>query len=202
MTTAAPPPKPEWAAAPLARHGPVRLDASARPQRLRRPAALLVHRRRRQRRQCHEQYAARADRAVYGGAVARTPIRHAPLFIVGHWRTGTTLLHELLILDPRHAFPTTYQCMEPNHFLLTERLVPALVLVPDAVAPADGQHGGRLGPAAGGRVRPVHARGAVAVPDHRLPQPPAAGPGSARPRTAVAARLAGWKRAFLRFLAA
>ncbi|HEV3255929.1 MAG TPA: sulfotransferase [Gemmataceae bacterium] len=60
--------------------------------------------------------------AWFGGRVARTPIREAPLFIIGHWRTGTTLLHEFLILDERHAYPSTYECMEPNHFLLTERL--------------------------------------------------------------------------------
>jgi hypothetical protein len=60
---------------------------------------------------------------LYGGPIARTPIRHAPLFIVGHWRTGTTLLHELLILDERHTYPNTYQCLEPNHFLMTERLL-------------------------------------------------------------------------------
>jgi len=58
--------------------------------------------------------------ALYADAVRRTPVRESPLFILGHWRTGTTLLHELLILDPRHAFPTTYECLEPNHFLLTE----------------------------------------------------------------------------------
>ncbi len=57
----------------------------------------------------------------YGRRVARTPIRAAPLFIIGHWRTGTTLLHELLILDERHTFPNTYNCLAPNHFLLTER---------------------------------------------------------------------------------
>jgi hypothetical protein len=61
--------------------------------------------------------------ALYGGRIARTPIRHGPLFIVGHWRTGTTLLHELLILDERHTYPNTYQCLVPNHFLLTERLL-------------------------------------------------------------------------------
>ncbi len=60
---------------------------------------------------------------VYGSRIARTRIQHDPLFIVGHWRTGTTLLHELLILDERHTFPNTYQCLEPNHFLLTERLL-------------------------------------------------------------------------------
>lgn len=58
--------------------------------------------------------------AWYGQALARTTIREAPIFILGHWRTGTTLLHELLILDSRHGYPTMYQCHEPNHFLLTE----------------------------------------------------------------------------------
>jgi len=60
--------------------------------------------------------------AWYGNRLDRIPIVHAPIFIIGHWRTGTTLLHELLILDPRHTYPNTYQCLEPNHFLLTERL--------------------------------------------------------------------------------
>jgi hypothetical protein len=56
----------------------------------------------------------------YGSKLDNTPVRHAPLFIVGHWRTGTTLLHELLIQDPQHAFPSYYHCMAPNHFVLTE----------------------------------------------------------------------------------
>jgi hypothetical protein len=58
--------------------------------------------------------------AWFSGRVDRTQVVNAPLFIVGHWRTGTTLLHELLILDPRHNYPNTYQCLAPNHFLLTE----------------------------------------------------------------------------------
>jgi hypothetical protein len=29
----------------------------------------------------------------------------------------------MLIVDPRHTFPDTYHCLEPNHFLLTERFV-------------------------------------------------------------------------------
>ena len=62
------------------------------------------------------------EEAIFRDAVARTEIRHPPLFILGHWRSGTTLLHELLITDPRHGFPNTYQCLEPNHFILTERL--------------------------------------------------------------------------------
>src|SRR5207244_917093 len=38
-------------------------------------------------------------------------------------RSGTTLLHELMIQDRRHGYPTTYECLEPNHFLLTEGFV-------------------------------------------------------------------------------
>lgn len=59
---------------------------------------------------------------IYGRAIERTEVQ-PPIFILGHWRSGTTLLHELLILDSRHTFATTYQCLEPNHFLLTERIV-------------------------------------------------------------------------------
>lgn len=62
------------------------------------------------------------QRLIYGRALKRTQIDQAPIFIIGHWRTGTTLLHEFLALDERHAYPTTYECMEPNHFLLTEHL--------------------------------------------------------------------------------
>ena len=61
--------------------------------------------------------------AWYGQQIRQTAIRHPPIFILGHWRTGTTFLHELLILDERHGYPTTYECMEPNHFLLTEGLI-------------------------------------------------------------------------------
>src|SRR5205823_6071112 len=58
---------------------------------------------------------------VYRSALANVQVPDDPLFIIGHWRTGTTLLHELLALDPRLRAPTNYECLVPNHFLLTER---------------------------------------------------------------------------------
>ncbi|MBN1853822.1 MAG: sulfotransferase [Pirellulales bacterium] len=60
---------------------------------------------------------------VYGASAGRVRLATDPLIILGHWRTGTTLLHELLALDPRHTCPTTFQCFLPNHFLLTDRFV-------------------------------------------------------------------------------
>jgi hypothetical protein len=60
------------------------------------------------------------QRLVYGKRIDATEIAQPPVFIVGHWRSGTTYLHELLELDSRFATPTTYQCFAPRHFLLTE----------------------------------------------------------------------------------
>ncbi|MFM9057565.1 MAG: sulfotransferase family protein [Planctomycetaceae bacterium] len=58
----------------------------------------------------------------------RTPTPTAPpVFIIGHWRSGTTLLHELLMLDEAFCCPNTYQCYAPGHFLLTEGVVSAAI---------------------------------------------------------------------------
>lgn len=58
---------------------------------------------------------------LVGWRAGRQQLHEAPIFIIGHWRSGTTLLHELLVLDARHTFPNTYQCFAPNHFLISER---------------------------------------------------------------------------------
>jgi LPS sulfotransferase NodH len=64
-----------------------------------------------------------AQHCVHGRAIARTELAGPPIFVLGHWRSGTTLLHELLTLDSRFASPTTYECFAPSHFLLTESWV-------------------------------------------------------------------------------
>jgi omega-hydroxy-beta-dihydromenaquinone-9 sulfotransferase len=46
-----------------------------------------------------------------------------PIFILGFWRSGTTFLHELLCCDPQFGFPSTYACLNPSHFLLSERRI-------------------------------------------------------------------------------
>ena len=47
------------------------------------------------------------------------------VFVLGFWRAGTTFLHELLCLDDRFAYPTTYACFHPHHFVFTEKFVSA-----------------------------------------------------------------------------
>ena len=56
---------------------------------------------------------------LLGRKIQRAKIDDDPIFVIGHWRSGTTLLHELLVLDPRHTFPDTYACFAPNHFLVS-----------------------------------------------------------------------------------
>jgi len=62
----------------------------------------------------------------YGRRIDQTVIEHPPIFVLGHWRSGTTLLHRLLTLDPQFTYPNLYECLFPGHFLLTERVITAL----------------------------------------------------------------------------
>lgn len=60
------------------------------------------------------------ERVRYGPAIAAAdPL--PPIFILGHWRSGTTLLHNLLALDERFAAPNLFETMFPNGFMVTER---------------------------------------------------------------------------------
>jgi hypothetical protein len=67
-----------------------------------------------------------AERTIYGRRVREFELKQSPLFIIGHWRSGTTLLHNLLAQDPQFTFPTMYQAAFCNHFLLTQDVVTKL----------------------------------------------------------------------------
>lgn len=62
----------------------------------------------------------RISELIYARRAARVRFDPAPIFVLGHWRSGTTFLHDLLACDPEHGFPTTYECFFPSHFMLTE----------------------------------------------------------------------------------
>ena len=57
--------------------------------------------------------------ATMNRKVDAVEIEQPPVFIVGHWRSGTTMLHEMMVQDERFDFPDTFECFEPNHFLVT-----------------------------------------------------------------------------------
>lgn len=63
------------------------------------------------------------QRIIYGRWIAKTEIKPKPIFILGHWRSGTTFLHELLSRDDRFAFSNSLHCFAPSHFLLSGWLI-------------------------------------------------------------------------------
>ncbi|GIV35144.1 MAG: sulfotransferase family protein [Chitinophagales bacterium] len=53
----------------------------------------------------------------YDRQVKRFRIEEPPVFILGHWRSGTTFLHNLLCEDPTAGYITTYQTVFPELLL-------------------------------------------------------------------------------------
>lgn len=54
-----------------------------------------------------------------GKKIRNAQLVDAPVFIVGHWRSGTTLLHEYMMRDDRFACSDTYDCFAPAHLLVS-----------------------------------------------------------------------------------
>lgn len=52
--------------------------------------------------------------------IDRVRIEQDPLFVIGHWRSGTTHLHNLLSLDDRFCAPTAFQALFPHHFVFSQ----------------------------------------------------------------------------------
>ena len=76
-----------------------------------------------------------AERLLFDRAIATHTVHQDPIFILGHWRSGTTYLQTLLSDDPRFATSTLYRSLFADHFILTE---PWLKPILNAVARALG----------------------------------------------------------------
>jgi hypothetical protein len=64
------------------------------------------------------------ERAYYGGRVESTPIDKPPVFILGHWRSGTTYLFNLMSQDPSLSYTdsvTTFTC---HNYIWLRRILP------------------------------------------------------------------------------
>ena len=77
------------------------------------------------------------DWLVYGRAVANQDLNDEPVFVLGHPRTGTTHLHNLLSKDERFAFATTFSVGFPSSFLCLRAVAPAIGLLMDSTRPMD-----------------------------------------------------------------
>ena len=55
---------------------------------------------------------------LFSETIKNTPLYCSPLFILGHWRNGTTHLHNLICKDPQFTYLRSYQALFANSFLL------------------------------------------------------------------------------------
>ncbi|MFW6043510.1 MAG: sulfotransferase family protein [Marinilabiliaceae bacterium] len=62
----------------------------------------------------------RRERKKYKEMVDRIDPEKAPVFIIGHWRSGTTYLHQLMSQDPDFFYQTKYQNFFSDNFLSSE----------------------------------------------------------------------------------
>lgn len=54
---------------------------------------------------------------MYKLKVEKMQLDDAPLFILGHWRSGTTFVHNVFCKDKQFGYTTTYQTVFPNIML-------------------------------------------------------------------------------------
>jgi hypothetical protein len=67
------------------------------------------------------------ERLQFDKRIAQTEIVHPPIFILGHWRSGTTYLHNVLSQDTNFGYLTTFQAYLPGIFLAGEKRFKPLV---------------------------------------------------------------------------
>jgi len=67
------------------------------------------------------------ERIRFGRKINDTEIKKPPVFIIGHWRSGTTYLHNLLSQNPNFAYPTTFQTVTPSVFFFFFKLIKPMV---------------------------------------------------------------------------
>ncbi len=63
------------------------------------------------------------EQLLYGEKVRKTAVHPAPIFIIGHWRSGTTHLHNLLCKDANFGYLSTFQAMAPGFCLIGRRAI-------------------------------------------------------------------------------
>jgi hypothetical protein len=84
---------------------------------------------------------------AYGSQIQKTELTEPPVFVIGHWRSGTTLVHELLALDQRLAFPSNFDAFIPNHLLLSRYIFyPVVKMLMPSKRPMDNMSMGVASP--------------------------------------------------------
>lgn len=74
-----------------------------------------------------------SERIKFDEKINNVEIKKPPVFLLGHWRSGTTYLHNLFTVDNRFGFFSTFHAYMPGAFLGYEKLMKPIVAssIPD-----------------------------------------------------------------------
>lgn len=87
------------------------------------------------------------EKIKFGKKISSIVIEKPPVFIIGHWRSGTTLLHQLISLDRQFTSPKVIQTVIPDHFLFSSHYwIPVLERLMPPKRPMDEVEMGPLDP--------------------------------------------------------
>jgi len=60
---------------------------------------------------------AKREDELFSDKASKVVLDRDPIFILGHWRSGTTMLHNYLCQDSQFAYPNLFQVYNPHTFL-------------------------------------------------------------------------------------
>lgn len=63
----------------------------------------------------------------YSDKLRKHELKQDPIFIIGHWRSGTSFMQYLLGKDPQFAYMNKFQVVFPDIFLYSERFLKPIV---------------------------------------------------------------------------
>ncbi len=67
------------------------------------------------------------EKIKYNSIINNVQIDKEPIFVIGHWRSGTTHLQNILTRDPQWGYLNTIQSVFPNVFLTLEERLASLL---------------------------------------------------------------------------
>ncbi|MHA1501186.1 MAG: sulfotransferase family protein [Candidatus Heimdallarchaeota archaeon] len=67
------------------------------------------------------------ERIRFSRRIKRTPITNPPIFIIGHWRSGTTYIQTLMIQDKQFSYLSNLQAFLPWVFLGSSKMLSGFI---------------------------------------------------------------------------
>ena len=67
------------------------------------------------------------EKLLYSKAIKNTKCPQNPIFIIGHWRSGTTFLHQIFNALPGFKTPSLLETGMPESFLVSKKVLSPII---------------------------------------------------------------------------